>query len=164
MAENDNIELDDDLGLDDLDNDSPLETAVSSKDNGWRRLISTLFSNRRYVILGLVVVLAVIIGAWAVMFRNSPSVPATSSSMVQGESPTFDGASIVKKKPKKKKKKKIKYVDLYKQLDGKQLSPILRELSYLNISYNIVQNGKQFDLQIDQTQIDEAKHILASFT
>ena len=79
----------------------------------------------------------------------------------QQATPTFDSASIVKKKPEKKKKKKIKYIDLYKQLEGTQLSPILRELSYLNISYNVVQNGKQYDLQVDQDQIDEAKHVLA---
>ena len=67
----------------------------------------------------------------------------------------------MKKKAREKKKKKIKYIDLYKQLEGTQLSPILRELSYLNISYNVVQNGKQYDLQVDQDQIDEAKHVLA---
>ena len=46
-------------------------------------------------------------------------------------------------------------------MESKQLSPILRELSYLNISYNVVQNGKQFDLQVDEDQLDEAKHVLA---
>ena len=55
----------------------------------------------------------------------------------------------------------MKYVDLYKQLESKQINPILRELSYKNISYNVVQNGKQFDLQVDEDQIDEAKQILA---
>ena len=38
---------------------------------------------------------------------------------------------------------------------------ILRELSYLNIIYNVIQNGKQYDLQVDQEQLNEAKNILA---
>ena len=50
---------------------------------------------------------------------------------------------------------------MYKQLESKQINPILRELSYKNISYNVVQNGKQFDLQVDEDQIDEAKLVLA---
>ena len=92
---------------------------------------------------------------------NEKSSPSEQVGLSQQATPTFDSASIVKKKPEKKKKKKIKYIDLYKQLEGTQLSPILRELSYLNISYNVVQNGKQYDLQVDQDQIDEAKHVLA---
>jgi flagellar biosynthesis/type III secretory pathway M-ring protein FliF/YscJ len=93
--------------------------------------------------------------------EKSKATPLQNAGMVQAQSPTFDGSAIVQKKKTKKKKKKIKYVDLYKQLESKQLSPILRELSYLNISYNVVQNGKQFDLQVDEEQMDEAKHVLA---
>ena len=52
-------------------------------------------------------------------------------------------------------------MDLYKQLESKQINPILRELSYKSISYNVVQNGKQFDLQVDEDQLDDAKHLLA---
>ena len=65
------------------------------------------------------------------------------------------------KKEKKKKKKKIKYIDLFKQLESKDINPIVRELSYAEIEYNVVQNGKQFDLQVNTEQIEEAKTLLA---
>ena len=80
--------------------------------------------------------------------------------MTQQEAPTFDSSEIVKEEHQKEKEK-IKYIDLYKQLDSKELTPILRELELQNYSFNVVQNGKQFDLQIDQDQIDDAKHLLA---
>ena len=85
---------------------------------------------------------------------------ALNPGMSQAEAPNFSSEEIVNKKSSKKKEK-VKYVDLYKQLESKQINPILRELSYKNISYNVVQNGKQFDLQVDEDQIDEAKQILA---
>ncbi|RAP22842.1 hypothetical protein DID73_02580 [Candidatus Marinamargulisbacteria bacterium SCGC AG-343-K17] len=117
-------------------------------------------SRRNQIIFGIVTV-GLIIGA-VLMFTGEEEKPLSNhAALGQQESPTFDSSSIIKKKKPKKKKKKIKYVDLYKQLESKQLSPILRELSYLNISYNVVQNGKQFDLQVDQDQLDEAKHVLA---
>ncbi len=168
MAEENNLEdnLDEPLDDDGLDSDF-LTDEPAFQDGGTPsfitrikdRILPLLSPRRNQVILGGAVVLIV---ASSFFFFKGDSVPkGQPQAMAQPTSPTFDGASIVTKKPEKKKKKKIKYVDLYKQLEGTQLAPIVRELSYLNISYNVVQNGKQYDLQVDQDQLDEAKHVLA---
>lgn len=120
-----------------------------------------LASRRNQIIFGIAFLSLIILVVFLFTRGNSKAISQQNSGLVQAESPTFDSSAIVQKKKTKKKKKKIKYIDLYKQLQSKQLSPILRELSYLNISYNVVQNGKQFDLQVDEDQMDEAKHVLA---
>lgn len=117
-------------------------------------------SRRNQIIFG-VSLIVLLVGVFFIFRGSEKQKTNNQRALGQQEAPTFDSSSIVKKKPAKKKKKKIKYIDLYKQLETRQLTPILRELSYLNISYNVVQNGKQFDLQVDQDQIDEAKHVLA---
>jgi len=156
-------EFDDDLGFDNLDPDAavPNTETPNSPVERLKLVAKTLLSSRRNQIIIGVGLVALIIASIFLFGGNEKSSPSQQVGVSQQARPTFDSASIVKKKPEKKKKKKIKYIDLYKQLEGTQLSPILRELSYLNISYNVVQNGKQYDLQVDQDQMDEAKHVLA---
>jgi len=156
-------EFDDDLGFDNLDPDAavPNTETPNSPVERLKLVAKTLLSSRRNQIIIGVGLVALIIASIFLFGGNEKSSPSQQVGVSQQARPTFDSSSIVKKKPEKKKKKKIKYIDLYKQLEGTQLSPILRELSYLNISYNVVQNGKQYDLQVDQDQMDEAKHVLA---
>ncbi|MEK9727156.1 MAG: flagellar M-ring protein FliF C-terminal domain-containing protein [Candidatus Margulisiibacteriota bacterium] len=163
----DDLENQNDIDLpdDELNQDeSNINASNDTKPSFIKRLtgiFSALKQNRRYqIIAGFIVI--IIIGITTFFAVNKPSGQAQpSSAMTQQEAPTFDSSEIVKKKSAKKKKRKIKYVDLYKQLEGRQLTPILRELSYLNIYFNVVQNGKQFDLQVDEDQVEEAKNILA---
>jgi flagellar biosynthesis/type III secretory pathway M-ring protein FliF/YscJ len=146
----------DDILEDELED--ALEDDIENVSSGF---VAKLFSNRRNIIIGVVMLVGIIIlGVYSLFFKNESYSDAVSSPMGVQEQPVFDSSSILKKKPTKKKKK-IKYVDLYKQLDSRQLGPILRELSYLNISYNVIQNGKQFDLQVDQQQLEQAKQVLA---
>ncbi len=176
MAEENNLENEidapDDISGDDLDlvpNDNDLETSDddlnSADDNVENKgsAITTFFSNRRNIVIvaaSTILIVGIIVSG--LFFRGDKNSNDTIQAMSQQDTPQFDSSSIVnKKKTDKKKKKKVKYIDLYKQLETKQLSPILRELEYLNIDYNVVQNGKQFDLQVDEDQTDEAKHVLA---
>ena len=138
--------------------ESSLSSNVLSKLKNIPKII--MGSRRNQIIFG-VSLIVLLVGVFFVFRGSEKQKTNNQSALGQQESPTFDSSSIIKKKPTKKKKKKIKYIDLYKQLETKQITPILRELSYLNISYNVVQNGKQFDLQVDQNQVDEAKHVLA---
>ncbi len=182
MAEENNLEnefeenMDDSNELDSLDDldddagnpDSEIQSAElnNAASSGLLKRIQEipkviLASRRNQIIFGVAVLCLITLIVFLFTRGKSKAVSQQNSGLVQAESPTFDSSAIVKKKKTKKKKKKIKYVDLYKQLESKQLSPILRELSYLNISYNVVQNGKQFDLQVDEDQMDEAKHVLA---
>jgi len=150
-----------DLDNDDIQDDIESDDPTSKKESKLKQFINTIKSSRRNQIITAVVVVVLISIVSFFSFRKKPVPQTASQVMTQQEAPTFDSSEIVKKKNTKKKKKKIKYIDLYKQLDSKDLTPILRELSYKNYSFNVVQNGKQFDLQIDQDQIDDAKHLLA---
>ena len=176
MAEENNLENEfddnlaaDDVGLPEVINDeldeSPVDTSNNENPsilNRLKTLPSAILSSRRNMILAGVITLALVLTSFF-LFRDGSDNQVTNPQMGMGaqESPQFDSSNIVNKKSVKKKKKKIKYIDLYKQLDGRQLSPILRELNYKNISYNVIQNGKQFDLQVDEDQVDEAKQVLA---
>ena len=156
----DDLDNQDELDVPSADLDEPDEPA-SEKTSKLKQFINAIKSSRRNQIIAGSVIVVLIILIIFFSFRKNPVAQTASQAMTQQEAPTFDSSEFVKKKPTKKKKKKIKYQDLYKQLDSKDLTPILRELSYQNYSFNVVQNGKQFDLQIDEDQIDDAKHLLA---
>ena len=68
---------------------------------------------------------------------------------------------LKKRQRKNQKRKKVKYISLYKQLDRRQLSEVLRELSYNDILFKIEQTGKQFEVLVDQELLEDAKRILA---
>ncbi len=179
MAEENNLEneLDENLapdvdaGIPDVidTGEPPIDGESSNTDSSPQGIVSrlkaipsTILSSRRNIIIAVIVLLVLFVGSFFLLTSGKKSNdPMQPVGLGQEESPTFDSANIVKKKPEKKKKKKIKYIDLYKQLEGRQMSPILRELSYKNIDYNVIQNGKQFDLQVDEDQVAEAKQLLA---
>ena len=156
MAEENNLEneFDDNLASDDVGlpeaindefNESPDDSpniTNTSFTNRLKSLPRTVLSSRRNIILAGVVTLILILSSFF-LFRGGSDNQVTNPQMGMGsqESPQFDSSNIVKKKSEKKKKKKIKYIDLYKQLEGRQLSPILRELNYKNISYNVIPNA-----------------------
>jgi flagellar biosynthesis/type III secretory pathway M-ring protein FliF/YscJ len=172
MAEDNPIDTDfDDLNLDDtiaddlmdpingLDDLDPQVNPSPNQPSRLQRTLTAIRTNRRYHVMAIILIGVAVLayGAYG-LFKKTPPTPPTTN---QSAPPTFDSAAIVSKKEPQKKKRKIKYIDLYRQLENRQISPILRELSYRNIAYNIVQNGKQFDLQVDEDDIDEAKRMLA---
>lgn len=143
-------EGDDDLDADDLDEDVDFDDDSSGG----------LFSNRRrLVIIGGIVLAVFLVVAGVVFFSTRFSAPVQST----GTSISSADAKMFEKKSKRKarRKRKVKYETLYRQLDGSQLAKVLRELSYNNIAFNVVQNGKQYDLEVDETRTEEAKNLLA---
>jgi type III secretory pathway lipoprotein EscJ len=167
MAEENNLDNDlddneistDDIGFDDDFESLESTPEIASPGSVMDRFKAPFKKRVNQIILGVAMLVAIGGGIFFSLGNSDSKIEP--NGMIQQDAPTFDGASIVSKKPAKKKKKKIKYIDLYKQLDHPKLSPILRELSYLNISYNVIQNGKQYDLQVAEDQLDEAKHVLA---
>eukprot|EP01047_Picozoa_sp_COSAG01_P011784 COSAG01_NODE_519_length_16012_cov_4.344058_12_plen_452_part_00 len=65
------------------------------------------------------------------------------------------------KKIVKKKKKKVKYVVLYSKVTASDMSSIIKELSYKDISFKLAQSGKDYSLSVDQKKFEEAKVLLA---
>ena len=127
---------------------------------------SGLLTRRNIVVIGAIV--AVVLGA-VLFFAMSDDEDSSRTSAQQFEKGNnsnrqFQKQLQAKKKQKKKKKrrqKKIKYVILYKQLTAEQLTPVLREFSYEGIQFNVIQNGKQFDVGVDEAKVEEAKVMLA---
>ncbi len=162
LAETTEVDLPNDIDSENSVNNVQEDTKTSSVLDRIKNIPSIILSSRRNMIIaGLVIVILAVGSFFLISSGGNDDLANQPVALGQEESPTFDSSNIVKKKPEKKKKKKVKYIDLYKQLEGRQLSPILRELSYRNIEYNIIQNGKQFDLQVDEDQLNEAKQVLA---
>jgi flagellar biosynthesis/type III secretory pathway M-ring protein FliF/YscJ len=157
----DNMDASDDVLNDDVLLDDIEDEETEDKPSSFGIITNLLQNRRRLVIFGLILFGVVVWGGYAIYSKQESKSDQLSSPMGMQETPVFDNSNIVQKKSVKKKKKKIKYVDLYRQLESRQLGPILRELSYLNILYNVIQNGKQFDLQVDQQQLEQAKKVLA---
>ena len=160
--EQENFDLEDlDADATDIADDQQESSQAVASTGRFSNIINSIKTNRRsqFLLGGIGLVLIVIISF--MIASPDKKEEAVNPGMTQAEAPNFSSEEIVNKKSSKKKKKKVKYVDLYKQLESKQINPILRELSYKSISYNVVQNGKQFDLQVDEDQLDEAKQILA---
>ena len=134
----DNLENQTDIGLPDADTDDDL--AIADSDEGqpdpepqssnlkqtFSNALNKLKENRRYKLLRGFIDRYY----WGIIIftlNKKPKVTPQAAAMVQQEAPTFDSSKIVRRNHPKKKEK-IKYVDLYKQLDGRQVTPILREL------------------------------------
>merc|ERR1711964_720424 len=66
-----------------------------------------------------------------------------------------------KKEKQKQKRIKIKFVLLYKGLNGKQLTSVLRELSYAGILFNQEKKAKLYTVFVDEQRKNEAKAMLA---
>ena len=112
-----------DLDNDEIQNDIESDVSSSEKESKFKKLINSIKSSRRNQIITAFVVVVVISIVSFLSFRKKPVAQTATQAMAQQEAPTFDSSEIVKKKSTKKKKKKIKYIDLYKQLDSKELTP-----------------------------------------
>ena len=109
-----------------------------------------------YIIIGVVLVVVAIIASVFVGFSGSKSNKSKSSSVNQD--------IMIKKSdiaPKKEKKKKIKYAQLFSQMDSGDTSKILKELSIRNITFSTQQAGQKFAILVAQDQLDEARNLLA---
>lgn len=160
MAEDDIFD-DDDAFDGDTDLNEPARTNATSG------VLNTVvnrfrsFSRRTIILLGVGVGSIIGLSFLVAVFSGTSSdvPPDNSMTMSQQSPPSFNSNLIVEKK--NKKRKKIRFKSLFKQLEQSQLSPILRELSYAGIEYNILQNGRQYDLEVDQDELNRAKDLLA---
>lgn len=163
MAENNPLDpdFDDTMALPfDDDGSNPSSSGKSSNlSTAFASMFGAIRQNRLYQFLIVFVIGAIL--AFYFFGNNQPPKPYYSNDASAVNAPPILDASIVPKKSVSKKKKKVKYVDVYRQLEASQIASILRELSYKDIAYNLVQNGKQFDLQVDRNQVPEAKYLLA---
>ncbi|RAP31988.1 hypothetical protein DID77_04840 [Candidatus Marinamargulisbacteria bacterium SCGC AG-439-L15] len=134
---------------------------ASEPPQGIKRWLNkkTLIVASASVGLGLLVIALFVL--WPDSTPKSGGQKAGAGAKSSVEQELFKKQSRQKKKKKKVRRKKIKYVTLYKQLTGVQLSEVLRELSYESIPFNVVQTGKQFDVFVDKQRLEEAKKILA---
>lgn len=101
--------LDNEAGFDQLDNQSG-ETEKSASTGLFKQIVKNskvIFSSRRnQIIFGILLVFVITLSVFLFTSGKSKSNSKKNSGLVQAESPTFDGSSIVqKKKPNKKKKK-----------------------------------------------------------
>lgn len=172
MAEQDNLEeLDDDLnddlgdesdGFEEDDLDDGLEGDVNEALPA--RLIRLLKDRRIQIgIGGALGVIVLIVSVWTIFFKEKPKPGLSNRSALEA---TLNQEKLAKeiakkKSEKKKNRKKVKYASLYKQLTRKQLAEIIRELSYNDIMFEIEQTGKQFEVLVDEEEMEEAKRILA---
>ena len=109
-----------------------------------------------YIIIGVLLVVVAIIASVFIGFSGSKSNKSKSSSVNQD--------IMIKKSdiaPKKEKKKKIKYAQLFSQMDSGDTSKILKELSIRNITFSTQQAGQKFAILVAQDQLDEARNLLA---
>jgi flagellar biosynthesis/type III secretory pathway M-ring protein FliF/YscJ len=116
-------------------------------------------SSRRWIIIGAVVSLLLVVGI-AGFFFQTRSGNTIKKKGLAGQGMT-QAEQKAKEAEKNKKKRKIKYIELYPQLTQAQAADVTRELSYDNIDFEIQQNGKNYGISVDETRIDEAKMSLA---
>ena len=155
MAEQDNLEPIEDIETDEVETDVDSEPLT---------LLDRLKDRRTQLIIGGVVGALILIGViWGVFLKPKPQTGLTNRAALEATLNQEKLAKeIAKKKTEKKsKKKKVKYISLYKQLDRRQLSQILRELSYNDILFKVEQTGKQFEVLVDEELLEDAKRILA---
>lgn len=154
MAEinlNEDDELEEDLGPD--EDNEPGET---------RKQRTGFFTKRRILLVGAIIGVVFVIGA--VLFglrllgdRDSQN-QFTAAQLAAG---VPNPEAIVKPPEKEKPRKKIKYELLYSQLSGEQTAKILRELTLSGIRYDTDQAGSNYTLYVDETQLEQAKKVLA---
>ena len=146
MAEEE-LELDDaqELGEDELEEAPALEPDLGAAPK--------TKSNLQLFIIGGVAFLLVV-GGLLFYFSGSDTNKNKNS--------TNEAIMIDKNKEKeKKKKKKVKYFTLFTGLPISDTSKILKELSIHNITFQTLQTGSKYDIQVDEDQVDEARNLLA---
>ncbi|NBV41148.1 hypothetical protein EBR96_00030 [bacterium] len=110
-----------------------------------------LVSRRRIITIGsIVLVIAAISGLY---FMMAPSV-----------NKPMDPAALAEKKKKEalERAKNAKYDVLFAQLTIDQVTDVLRELSRAGISFKSIQSGKNYQVQVEEERLEEAKMLLAA--
>jgi len=149
MAEEE-FDIEDDLGDDfddEFDDDAPQASATPAKSS---------FLTRRRLIVGGVLGVVLIVGGFLLFSSGDSSPKPTSNSSI-----TTVSTPEPPKEEKKKKKKKIKYEELFSQLEPEQTTKILKELTFAGVRYKTEQNGKKFNVLVDRDEIEEARNLLA---
>jgi flagellar biosynthesis/type III secretory pathway M-ring protein FliF/YscJ len=117
------------------------ESLDTGDDN--RRSSGKPRSSRRWIIIGTVVSLLLIVGVAGFFFQTrAGKATKTKASQMANQAMTQEDEKA-KEAEKKKKNRKIKYEVLYPQLTQSQAADVTRELSYDNIDFTIQQNGKK---------------------
>lgn len=120
-------------------------------------LTDRLPSKRLSIIIGVGLILFIVVTTMAVLrFRASKQGPVKRVDATQTVQSTD-----VRPAARKKSARKIKYADLYSQLEGDQLAEVLKELSFNGIAFNTERRGRLFDLSVDRRYAEEAKTLLA---
>lgn len=152
MAEED-FDLDDDL-TDDFEEDfEEAAPAISAPEK------TSFFTRKRIIVISVLTVVILIGAGLAFMsFKGANKKPKTNASgitTVQAEAAKEKEATL------KKKRKKIKYKELFSQLEPEQTTKILKELTFAGLSYTTEQQGKKFTVLIDEDELVEARNLLA---
>ena len=152
MAEED-FDLDDDL-TDDFEEDfedAPAALKIPEK--------ASFFTKQRIIVISVLTVVILIGAGLAFMSlkggRKKPQTNSSGITSVQAEAAKEDEATI------KKRRKKIKYKELFSQLDPEQTTKILKQLTFAGFSYTTEQQGKKFTVLIDEDELIEARNLLA---
>lgn len=180
MAEDENLEDDglEDLDIEDdddeFDSEEGLSEGIDDEDDedegddeeeemGGESRLRRLFNRRNIIIISIIGL--IVIGALVtmVMMSKKSEKDQAPTDFAAEEQKLFEDNTKNKGKSSQKKKraKKVKYDFLFRQITGEQLAQVLRELSFKDIPFNVIQNGQQFDVEVDETRLEEAKNILA---
>lgn len=125
---------------------------------------------RSWTVVGLIIVLIAILigGVWMFRSREPGQRPvAQTSSMNTGElmsalkQQQAEVERLRDREKKSKETKKIRFVELYSQLTGDELTQVLKELSFDEIAFKTEQKGKFFTVFVDETYVEDAKNKLA---
>ncbi len=95
--------------------------------------------------------------------RNSSAESSTKQKQLEKEIEQLKKNLKAQEEAKKKKEKptKIDYVLLYVNLDANQTAAVIKELSIAEVSFDLKQKGKYYDLWVDRNKQEESKNILA---
>jgi len=145
MAEEE-FDLDDDLD----DDDFGAEDTVAETPSNKRTLIIAAIGG------GVVLIVLIMMG---IRFFSKTPEPSQIRMGVNGAE-LVDPKQLAAKK-EKEKKKKVKFIELFKSLEGEQTSKVLKELSFAGMRFTTEQNGNKFNILIDKDEEEDARNLLA---
>ena len=145
MAEDDLVEMDDDI------EEVQQDLAVGGMEETFS---FSAFLKKRWVVVSIIVVVVGSLASFFFFQSNERITPDPMSGVLVSD-------KTVEKKTKKTKKKKIKYIKLFSQLEGTQVSRILKEFSFAKIRFTTEQSGNKYTILVDKEQESEARNLLA---